>query len=59
MRILILHNHYALAGGEDRVVETERAMLTQHGHAVELLTVDNSSIRGPRSQATAALRTPY
>lgn len=59
MRILILHNHYALAGGEDRVVETEHALLTEHGHAVELLTVDNSSIRGPRAQATAALRAPY
>jgi glycosyltransferase involved in cell wall biosynthesis len=59
VRILVLHNHYKLAGGEDRVVATERALLTEHGHAVELLTVDNSSIRGLRSQATAALRAAY
>lgn len=59
MRILVLHNYYKLAGGEDRVVETESALLTERGHAVELLTVDNSSIRGLRSQATAAVRAPY
>jgi glycosyltransferase involved in cell wall biosynthesis len=59
MRILVLHNHYKLAGGEDRVVETERALLTEHGHVVELLTADNAAIGGALSQASAALRAPY
>jgi glycosyltransferase involved in cell wall biosynthesis len=55
----MLHNHYVHAGGKDRVVETERALLAEHGHAVDLLTVDNSSIRRLRAQATAGLRVPY
>ena len=33
--------------------------MTEHGHAVELFTSDNSSIRGMRSEIVTALRAPY
>ncbi len=44
MRILIAHNRYQQAGGEDTVVEAERALLSQHGHDVDLLLVDNRDL---------------
>lgn len=34
LHILQVHNYYKIPGGEDRVVENERAMLTKHGHKV-------------------------
>jgi len=44
MRILVFHNWYQQPGGEDNVVRTEMALLSDHGHAVELLDADNRSI---------------
>ncbi len=40
-RILQVHNRYVHAGGEDTVVETERAVLTAAGHAVNRMEVQN------------------
>jgi glycosyltransferase involved in cell wall biosynthesis len=59
VRILVLHNHYKLAGGEDRVVEIERALLTEHDNPVELLTADSASIGGLLSGAATAFRATY
>lgn len=42
--ILIVHNRYRQAGGEDGVVAAETALLTEHGHRVEQLIVDNNDI---------------
>ncbi len=41
MRILIVHNRYTLAGGEDTVVDSEVAALRELGHDVELLEAHN------------------
>lgn len=59
MKVLVLHNHYKLAGGEDAVVRAETALLASHGHTVSLLEVDNNGIRGLASQVRAAGRTIY
>ena len=42
--VLILHNRYRQAGGEDAVVEAERALLESNGHRVQLRTVSNERI---------------
>lgn len=33
-RVLVVHNRYQQAGGEDAVVDAEQALLRQHGHGV-------------------------
>lgn len=45
MRILLLHNFYQKAGGEDVVFKTETALLKEKGHEVEHLTFDNKDIK--------------
>lgn len=56
MRVLVLHNRYQLAGGEDAVVRAEVALLSGRGHAVRLLEVSNDSIAGAASRVRAAGR---
>ena len=34
MKILLIHCHYRLPGGEDAVFAAERTLLEQHGHTV-------------------------
>src|SRR2546427_3800885 len=53
MRILIVHNHYQQAGGEDEVFRAEVALLHEHGHSVLTLTTENGDVRGLRSLAAA------
>jgi glycosyltransferase involved in cell wall biosynthesis len=43
-RILLVHNFYRQAGGEDRVVEAEADMLRQRGHAVFQYLDDNDRL---------------
>jgi glycosyltransferase involved in cell wall biosynthesis len=59
MRILVAHNRYQLAGGEDTVVAEEVRMLRQHGHSVELYMVDNDGITGSREKVLVAIRSVY
>jgi glycosyltransferase involved in cell wall biosynthesis len=44
MRILQVHNFYQQAGGEDRVVAAEQALLSAHGHTVIQFTLRNDSV---------------
>ena len=44
MKILILHNSYQFAGGEDRAVESDRALLDARGHETRLYRRDYSEI---------------
>jgi glycosyltransferase involved in cell wall biosynthesis len=44
MRILVLHNKYRIRGGEDEVVESERALLMSYGHEVFDYIVDNKDL---------------
>lgn len=59
MKILLLHNYYQQPGGEDVVVQQEKAMLKARGHTVDLMTADNSCITGIKSQAAVALGSIY
>ena len=44
MKILLVHNFYQQAGGEDTVFRAEEAMLRANGHAVTTYTVSNDAI---------------
>lgn len=44
MKVVIVHNYYQHAGGEDRVVAAESALLTAYGHQVVPYVVHNQSI---------------
>jgi glycosyltransferase involved in cell wall biosynthesis len=59
MRILVLHNRYQLAGGEDTVAAQEVSMLRQRGHSVDLLLEDNSDIRTPLARINTAINSFY
>ena len=59
MNILIVHNCYQLAGGEDAVVQSEAKLLESHGHEVLVLEVHNDSIVGIWGKAKAALSAIY
>jgi glycosyltransferase involved in cell wall biosynthesis len=59
MRVLLLHNRYRQAGGEDIVVRAERELLEKYGHEVDLLEADNSEIAGLAGRVRAALGTIY
>lgn len=45
MRILIVHNKYKNAGGEDAVCQSETEMLLNQGHVVDQLIFDNAEIK--------------
>jgi glycosyltransferase involved in cell wall biosynthesis len=59
LKVLLLHNRYQRAGGEDVVVRAERELLESHGHEVELFEADNAEIVGFRGRMKAALGTVY
>lgn len=44
-RVLLVHNYYQHAGGEDTVLRNEKAMLERHGHFVMLYTRSNDELR--------------
>jgi glycosyltransferase involved in cell wall biosynthesis len=52
MNILVVHNRYAFAGGEDVACATEVEMLRMHGHNVVVYTQDNRLIDSKRRWAT-------
>ena len=54
MRILVAHNHYKYAGGEDSAMRAEVAMLRDAGHEVELFEVDNQIIQGTAAKIFAS-----
>jgi glycosyltransferase involved in cell wall biosynthesis len=59
LRILLLHNRYRIAGGEEAVVEAESALLREAGITVDLLEVRNDNIAGAAQTIKTALLTPY
>jgi glycosyltransferase involved in cell wall biosynthesis len=44
MNILVVHNRYAFAGGEDEACATEVELLRKHGHNVQVYLQDNRQI---------------
>jgi glycosyltransferase involved in cell wall biosynthesis len=59
MRILLLHNSYQHAGGEDAVVAGEAGLLRDGGHHVCLEAVTNDLIGGFAAKTRAALVAPH
>ena len=59
MKILLAHNYYQQAGGEDVVVANEMALLSVHGHEVKLYKDSNDRIAGVWAATKAAWRAPY
>lgn len=59
MRLLLVHNRYQWAGGEDGVFEAERDLLRGAGHAVSTLEASNSAIRGFGGQVASAIGAIY
>jgi glycosyltransferase involved in cell wall biosynthesis len=59
MRILIVHNRYKLAGGEDVVVESEKSMLEDHGYEVSLLEADNAESSDALTQVATGFTAIY
>ncbi|ADB53630.1 glycosyltransferase family 4 protein [Conexibacter woesei] len=54
-RVLLLHNRYRAAGGEERVVDQQETLLREHGHAVARLERDSSET-GAAQAARGLLR---
>lgn len=54
MRIIVAHNRYRYAGGEDSVMRSEVQMLRSAGHEVELFEADNKTIDGLVAKISAA-----
>ena len=60
MKILLVHNRYRQAGGEDNVVAGEARLLAENGHDVECWSVDNKDLpAGLMGKINAALTTSY
>jgi glycosyltransferase involved in cell wall biosynthesis len=53
-RIVLVHNHYRHAGGEDEVFDAEAALLESRGHLVERFTLDNRDLPEHNPIAMAA-----
>ncbi len=53
LRVLLVHNAYQHRGGEDSVVEAERALLLSHGHVVETFFRSNDDVAGMPTLALA------
>ena len=45
MKIILVHNKYQQAGGEDLVFQSEGTLLAEHGHQVEYVVFDNKEIK--------------
>lgn len=59
MRILIIHNKYKEAGGEDAVFYAERDLLSKNNHRVEQLVFDNKEINTILDKLRTALKLIY
>lgn len=59
MRVLIVHNHYQIRGGEDAVVAHEAEALARAGCTVETLTFHNDEIRTPLDRLRTAFEAPH
>ncbi len=52
-RVLILHNRYRAAGGEERAAEEQAQLLEQRGHTVRLMQRSSRDLSGPRGRFMA------
>jgi len=59
MRVTLIHNRYAVRGGEDAVVERQVAWLSAAGHQVRCLEADNRRLQGWGQRLQAGLEAPW
>ena len=59
MRVLVVHNRYRRAGGEEAVVAAEAEMLRSEGHSVDVWMTASESIDGFASTLRTAWNLPY
>jgi glycosyltransferase involved in cell wall biosynthesis len=59
MRILLLHNKYQQAGGEDKVFESEGELLSSNNNVVERLVFDNKDIATVLDKALSGIMSIY
>jgi glycosyltransferase involved in cell wall biosynthesis len=59
MKILVVHNKYQQAGGEDSVFEAEAELLLRHNHSVERLIFDNKEIETGLDKFLSGIRILY
>ncbi len=59
MKVLIVHNRYQQAGGEEAVATNEHDLLARHGWETRLWCVTNDWIAGPLGKILTAMRTSY
>jgi glycosyltransferase involved in cell wall biosynthesis len=59
MRILLVHNRYRIAGGEDAGMHDEIAMLKDRNHEIALVEADNMEISGALSQLKTGVGAIY
>jgi len=59
MRILIIHNKYQLAGGEDAAVAAEVAALASAGHDIHLELISNDDIVTAGAKLKVFMTSPY
>lgn len=59
MKILLVHNYYKEAGGEDRVVQLEKELLERHGHDVTTYYRSNDEIKGLWKIAKTLIQLSY
>ncbi|SCX80342.1 Glycosyltransferase involved in cell wall bisynthesis [Lachnospiraceae bacterium XPB1003] len=61
MNILLVHNYYKIAGGEDTVFESEKSMLEKHGHKVITYTRNNKELDdlGPAKKLFTAIHSDF
>lgn len=59
LRVLVVHNRYQIAGGEDAAVEREIASLRGAGQEVEAVILDNAAIQGPLDRLRVAFQAPH
>jgi glycosyltransferase involved in cell wall biosynthesis len=59
MKILLVHNRYRIAGGEDAAMHAEKSMLEEREHDVALLEADNTEISGALGQLKTGVGAIY
>ena len=59
MRILFVHNHYKLEGGEDQVLSYERDLINRHGHITDTFAITNMQINRFVSKLKTAFYLKY
>jgi glycosyltransferase involved in cell wall biosynthesis len=59
MKVLVVHNYYQIAGGEDGVLKNEVELLISNGNEVTLHSVNNKSIVSILDKFLTLLKVPF